>query len=755
VKGSPALDLPLGGYRYPKGGEKLINIQDLQEALGSESGMKIYDYTNREVQTFLIRYTQELEKISFKSDEYEFDQPAIDEVKKTFEIPGIDEICDSMDIQFTEKVDDFEEYTITIPADTRFPVPVSVAEGDGERIVDDQIDPSFKSAVITGYVDITPKTAGTDFTEIDLTEVQLFLDDNEGISCTSSSALGTYRYELPPEGVTVYPDTEARLAGGAYVKMNKPYTLGEEISVGVTVAPGISLIEATMAVAETREEKIIDLPFPPGVKYISFAEIGALLDIEVSDDVADCSIDGLKFRADLDFYTTDAETLETAANPDQYFVFNVSTESSSSLSTGFSGGDDIFVGWRPLELPPAGYTLTGVKSAKITVTVNPAEDNGDERELTVRGIDEDSTITIQAGGTSTFKIARVKLDLNEFVTEEQRAARFPEEGKEGLNFDDFIGDLGENIDIEALAFDTIDFNVYLNGLGNDIWNTAPRLFLTAVDEAEGGSLFDITEAGGELVGAGFGGIDDIVLTGFNDERWEFSGDSPPPTGHFRTSKLAKILSAKPKDLHIDYAFSFDEPFTFTFPEDYLTNPDPFTIEKTITAELLIEVPLSLRLYAKGGADYGALTYKFFKDDDEQKDLLGREEETDDSFSDYTKYLEFASVEVEYENTFGLDGVSLVLTDGDFTKELGPLVERERAVIDLTLRGDEIPPTPFIPWVEVRIKAGEPPDEDGKCYGLIALNRGTAVDPAAVDIISIRVKAKTYINEEFSLKELSF
>lgn len=744
VKGSPSLDLPLGAYQYPKEGEKLINIQDLRDTLGEE--MAIYDYIDRETQTFLVHYRKDLEPFKFDTETYNFEIAPIAQIQEQVEIPDFEDICEDFTISCTGTVN---TAGITVPGGFSFDVPIS-GGGDLSDSSGGSIDVRFKKAVLGGYLDLDPSSSSG--MTLDLSDVTLTLSSYASPADTTTLSTPTQIgavYRFPLNNVSVFQDTEAALGGTAHIVTSTNYTSGDSINVGVDVkVDGVELVGVTMAVQEETEERIIDLPLPDGVEKITFRKIGATLDIGGENGLG-FTVDNLQFQVALDFYEADKETLETS--PPQTPAFSKSID--ITFGNGFSGGNDQFVGFDSLELPPPmDYTgsLSDIKSAKVTVTVNPQE-GGNDRELIIRGITSGSTITLEAGGEPTFEIDRVVLNLNDFITEEQRASSFPGDGEKGLNFSDFTGDLEENIDIADLAFDEIIFNIYLNGLGGDIniWATEPRLSLTAVDKAEGGSTIPITEdtggKEGQVVGSG-AETPDIELPGFDEAQGEFSGIIP--TGHFTTGKLADILNARPGDLHVKYRFGFDQPYTFVFPEDYITAGH--ILEKTISAELLIEVPVKLMLYAKkdengGELDYGSLEYKF----EGEEDLLGRKPGEEDPYADYTQYLDTASVELGYENTLGLDGVTLVLggRDSDFEKKLGPL--EERGTIDLTLRGDEIP-NPFIPQVEVRVPARYGPKEPGgRRYGLVELKRGTAEAPAGLNAFAIRVKARTYIDQDIS------
>ncbi|MDR1099079.1 MAG: hypothetical protein LBL28_01215, partial [Treponema sp.] len=79
IKGSPALELPLGGYEYPKKGEKLIDLNMIKDSLGED--VAVYDYIKpgSTTQTFLVHYRQALDSFTFDPSEYSFTGTQADE----------------------------------------------------------------------------------------------------------------------------------------------------------------------------------------------------------------------------------------------------------------------------------------------------------------------------------------------------------------------------------------------------------------------------------------------------------------------------------------------------------------------------------------------------------------------------------------------------------------------------------------------------------------------------------------------------
>jgi hypothetical protein len=408
--------------------------------------------------------------------------------------------------------------------------------------------------------------------------------------------------------------------------------------------------------------------------------------------------------------------------------------------------------------------LSDITSAKIKVTANPqVEDTGGnkvDRQIWVKGIGESGQIRINASAKSAIKVKEAVLDLNSFIEEKDRSSTFPGAGEKGINFSDFTGSLGDSVDIDSLQFDDIKLHVYLTGLDDDldtpsdqklnIWDTWPGLHLEAIDRAVvGGSGTKITNDAESGPLAGFEKLNEGDRAIVFPEGDEFTGELPPAT--FSTVKLTDILNSKPEDLAINYRFQFGRDFTVQM--GILDREEP--ISKSIAVDILVELPLKMRLLAPkeapAGGNYGALRYT----SEEEKDILGREQETDDPFSDYIKYLDFASLELNYENTLGLVDTSIVLLNKDnynetdpgyFMKVVGPLVEG-KGTIDITLWGYEIPNL-FIPEVEVRV-----PFAEDQQYGIIEVKRGTPEKPAGFNVFSIKVKAQTHIDEELDLSEL--
>ncbi|MDR1099125.1 MAG: hypothetical protein LBL28_01455 [Treponema sp.] len=523
----------------------------------------------------------------------------------------------------------------------------------------------------------------------------------------------------------------------------------------VEVEPHIESIRALIEIAPLVQEQSVDFELPQGVKEVTFDKIGADLAMNVNH-----AVDGLGLRIDMEFYTGDPDTpaFTLPIDPEEFNLMKNSDPSDPEDNKWFIGigGDDS----EPYTIPPENFAgeLSDITSAKIKVTANPqVEDTGGnkvDRQIWVKGIGESGQITINASAKSAIEVKEAVLDLNTFIEEKDRSATFPGAEEKGINFSDFTGSLGDSVDIDSLQFDDIKLHVYLTGLDDDpdtpldqkldIWDTRPGLHLEAIDRAVvGGSGTKITNdaesgplAGFEELGRG----DRAIVFPQGDE---FIGELPPAT--FSTDKLTDILNNRPEDMAVNYGFQFGADFTVQI------GALEREISKSIAVDILVELPLKMRLVAQEGKDYGALRYK----SEETKDILNREPETDDPFSDYIKYLDFASLELNYENTLGLTRTSIVLLNKDnynetdpgyFMKVVGPLVEG-KGTINITLRGDEIP-NPFIPEVEVRV-----PFAEDQQYGIIEVKRGTPEEPAGFNVFSIKVKAQTHIDEELDLSEL--
>jgi hypothetical protein len=764
VRASPALDLPLGDYEYPKAEGKFIDIADLRETLGQDV---IYDYKKPGVDTqvFLIHYRQELDEFKFDMNEYDFrvdDALELEEVQ--FDIPDLEALRQPRDINLKLHVEEFsdhlkEQLTLhggKLPAGTYSGIPI-VSEKIDIRDQGEKIEDAFVQAVIReGYIDIEAKPGMGYSLDLSGLKIKLYENSNAAdVSATLENPVpqggGTYRFLLNDK--TVYRDTAVQLGGSVILTLTADHDPADGLPIEVT-SDISSLSSVTMTVEEKTVEERIDMDFPPGVKSVTFDKIGALLKIDLSHPV-----DGLALAVTMNFYT--------AGNSDPAFEFkntvridmpdNLTEEISRFISIAQDGAD--------VTIGDEHTPLWDIVSAEITVTVNPQENNGD-RKLTVRDLrTADTEFSVKAGAAADFEIARAVLDLNQFIPADYNSSSFPKDSDDKVfSFSDFTGSLGENININNLYLDEITLSVYLRGLDDvegapalGVWDTRPGLRLIARDredkddpgvEIAGNIIVDSGDSldGYEELSAGDKTID------FPPDSNVFTGELPP--ANFRTRKLTDFFNTKPEDMAIEYQFKFGNDFSIEWAS--LKNGE---IARNIVVDLVVELPMRLRLMEDDEPGYGSLTYSFYKDGEDEKDLFGREPDAEDPYGDYLKYLDFASVELGYRNTLGLYGVELVIRgkNSDFEKTVGPLASE--GTINLTLRGDEIP-SRFIPQMVVRVPVDPPPIPDdapadpyGRRYGIINVRRITGDGdnpPAQLCAFSIRVKAQTYIEEEFPL-----
>jgi hypothetical protein len=733
----------------------------IKDSLGED--VAVYDYVKpgSDTQTFLVHYRQELQSFTFDPAEYSFtgtEQEENFDIK--FEIPSFEEIRKGTTIECSITIDDEYEIPVDLPT-FKITLPIHVeTERQGLNDEIENLDPALKELrVEEGYIDLVPPT------DFDLKDVIIILfedsDDHEGTPFASplkepiDDPDKLYRYRYVLDNITVSKDMEVKLTGDVLATVSSDIDPDDfTIPFDVDVKPQIVSIAACVEVEPVEKAQSVDFELPQGVKKVTFDKIGADLAMIVNHPV-----EGVGLRIDMEFYAGDPDTpaFTLPIDPEEFNLMKNSDPSDPEDNKWFIGigeSDDP----QSKTIPPPGFDgkLSDITSAKIRVTANPQVEDEDgnkvDRLIWVKGIGESGQITINANAKSAIDVESAVLDLNAFIEEKDRSATFPNEGEKGINFSDFTGSLGDSVDIDSLQFDEIKLHVYLTGLDDDpdtsdeqrlnIWDTRPGLHLEAIDrvpgaetgttitnDAESGPL-----AGFEELGSGDRGIDFPAGD-------EFTGELPSAT--FNTARLTGVLNDKPKDLAINYGFKFGNDFTVQM------GALEGEISKIIAVDILVELPLKMRLLAPDGKDYGALRYK----SEETKDILNREPETDDPFSDYIKYLDFANLELNYENTLGLTGTSIVLLNKGSDNsiiETEKLVEGE-GTINITLRGEQIP-YPFIPEVEVRVRPLVP-FVDGQQYGIIEVKRGIDGGPAGFNVRSIKVKAQTHIDEELKMSEL--
>ena len=202
---------------------------------------------------------------------------------------------------------------------------------------------------------------------------------------------------------------------------------------------------------------------------------------------------------------------------------------------------------------------------------------------------------------------------------------------------------------------------------------------------------------------------------------EFTGTVPEASAQ---TDLATVLNAKPADLKIAYDIK---------PNSVTLHPEDLESSSTLQAAMILVFPFELTVKS-GGADI-----EFGEESALTKDLFGREPTAKDN-EDIDKLLDSLSavtLSLNLTNTTGLNGVSLVMTDGlpgGFRKELslasGPQT--------LSLTRDDVVyiqnHNPFIPKV------------------LLHVNEGTvSVKPAGGVTLSVTIAAVTDFDQTFDLQ----
>jgi hypothetical protein len=170
----------------------------------------------------------------------------------------------------------------------------------------------------------------------------------------------------------------------------------------------------------------------------------------------------------------------------------------------------------------------------------------------------------------------------------------------------------------------------------------------------------------------------------------------------------------------------------------------------IQPELILVMPLQLRLLAVGDANYGVMK---FSEDESGEDMFSRTG-PDDDFNNYLKQLTRVTLKMDYENTLGLDQASIYMVSRDdeggenWSKSV-TLEEGAGKSLSLEIEANELLVYPFRPGLEVRVPVGNPEAPLGSRYGLIEIKRGTE-DAGAGLKAKISLDLEAHVDMEIDL-----
>jgi hypothetical protein len=365
----------------------------------------------------------------------------------------------------------------------------------------------------------------------------------------------------------------------------------------------------------------------------------------------------------------------------------------------------------------------------IAVYINPEIDDK-YAEITLSGDLKPGKIEVSVKPEVSLGIASVNINLHEFVEasysesgENPLSGSFPDD--EGLNiaslFDD-MGDMGKNVN-----FDQVDLYLYMGGNRERLTDT--KFTLTARSPDQGGLWQTAPDMEFENLEENepppdFSGLTDGVFRG-KLNHWQFHFDG-----------LQEVINEKPSGLKMNYDIKLADHLEILGAD--------LTETKTVVfqPELILVIPLRLRVLASGGETFGSLRFTDFEPED---DIFGRKGPEDDEINEYLEQVKRVSLRVDYDNTLGLDQTSICMVSRDDRGEENwaetiTLQEGTGQTLSLDLAPQDFLIYPFRPGLEIRV-----PRKSGQDYGLIEMKGGQGKGGVRA---KISVEVESHVDMEF-------
>ncbi|TAH55613.1 MAG: hypothetical protein EWM51_01790 [Treponema sp.] len=452
----------------------------------------------------------------------------------------------------------------------------------------------------------------------------------------------------------------------------------------VTVVPGASFATST-TISEALPQEMIDW-----VDSVSFTEVGVRMYFSHNLPAAN------NFTVSVTSNALGLNSPAKVVDP----VTNVATESRDVDFINTTLNSD--TGNTPLK-PGTGAGEVG--TLDVTVGLSLGTYNSGANQLTLKNLVPGETYSFKA--TTEFVADWSKIVVN---PQTGYSGNFPENaaGMDLSAIEDYLGD--------SIGFSEIPMYFYVGGLPGSLdvkFDCKLDAVYTSNSATITSSLINKTGADALSLSA--------EMPAFTTGITEFTGTVPEASAQ---TDLATVLNAKPADLKIAYDIK---------PNSVTLHPEDLESSSTLQAAMILVFPFELTVKS-GGADI-----EFGEESALTKDLFGREPTAKDN-EDIDKLLDSLSavtLSLNLTNTTGLNGVSLVMTDGlpgGFRKELS-LVSGPQT---LSLTRDDVVyiqnHNPFIPKV------------------LLHVNEGTvSVKPAGGVTLSVTIAAVTDFDQTFDLQ----
>jgi hypothetical protein len=699
ITGSPTLAVPLGGPGFDI--DEYLSISSVQAMIGGEgesSGLAAYEYVGapgtNPTQTFLIHYPIDAieykispEALDFNHMQEEIEMPEgtpfyikIPEIKPTSMLEIVIHISEDIKNLVSRASDDDP---ITLP-------------GDFGPILLNLAGPGFNRAKIgTGRLVFGNEGENLNFSEVSFTL--------KGGSIPDQQINGQDR-TCPLNGKVIFEDTNISLSGTikttAGMLKNKA-ELSIPIDVEITHFSEIAIASPDKITAAIP----VDLTYMAAwVESVTFQELGITLKIAPRIDGLNVNFHAPVFGIDETQISSETTFKEGMAfSPSDDYILNLATDYSPITITVGRQGDILTL-----------YDVTPGDPIELAIAI--------EQPL----VFDWTKAVVYPNKLFDYLKTEAEKDPNA-APPPQFNGHFPADGEQGFDLSQFTESLNKIMaegEIDKIEFDSIPMNLYVTGA-----DVLSSISIKMDARYNSDTVEQLTEGKSQ------------PLKKMSEPLGDFPTDGKYlrklPDASFSTD-LAGIFNAKPKDLFLDYELMFEPTMTL-----YRDGGD---LNLTLKPDLIIELPLKFKIAAEEQPDDNG---KYYAQLDLQGlipqtsgDLLGRTG-PNDPLDENLEYVDYISFNVNYTNTLGLSGTSILLTvkedtETRFSKPLLQLWDGGPHESLLQLQVEDLK-YPFKPEIEIKIDAKQ---RGG--YGILEIKQGKKLE------IAITVQVKARIDQEIEL-----
>jgi hypothetical protein len=706
----------------------------IRDAFAEQGDMAIYNWQNKDwegIQAYLIHYGM---------DPITVDLPALQEVEGY----SIGQDVQDLDpIHIPEMTIELDGESLSLPGDMEIvlpsPGPYYFAINLGDKVQNVKIGsgPSGEKS----FLELGNE--GDDYSDVTLTLCQGdYSPVSDQIPLINDGA--KRKFDLTGMEISASPPPRLYISGTIRTGLNGIVAIRSEFNIKNFAE--ITILDDT---AEPVNNSISLDSLPDSMNYITFAEVGVDFTAGFTRELSgggSAPIPGVKIKGltidinvpALGINSGGTGTLVTDPGVPGKDLANGLRFVSSKHILHFEGTAPELPGYTK-------YSFPGKNARKININGTISPQNG---ELTIYNLPAgpyDLRIKIEPAVIFDWENAHV--DLGKIIEGKKAGLSGSFPGGKGFDLSsmlDFAGDGMKNIN-----FDRMDLYLYIDGDREKLEGSAIKLIadygetrqetLTAGADGSGYVDFLITPGGTpDFAGSSVGEEDSLKV---------YSGELTGAQFELTDNQLAKVFNQWPENLRLEYEIRLASDFKLV-PEDLDpdNNPEtPATI--SLKPNVVVAFPLRLRLLAAeddtGEPREGKLVLgNIFP----EGDFLNREGK-DDEIDEYIRQITYLDMDIEYDNTIGLDNTSVYLVSKNEDPERAwekPMTLTEgEGQLKLNFTGDELL-YPFMPEIEIRV-----PVRDGEDYGIIEIKRGTEEDPAGFTA-RISVKAAAEINQEIDI-----